>query len=119
MHCRSVTNRAAFCSKLQHPNVVDFIGANMRPPKLCFVMELCEMSLYDVIHKTNQEFSRRQQCNMALGVANALNYLHTLKPQIIHRDIKSMNILLADNGELKICDFGLVRWECGPVAVLA
>jgi hypothetical protein len=37
-----------------------------------------------------------------------MEYLHSLSPSIIHRDLKSLNILKATNGSLKICDFGLV-----------
>ena len=38
-----------------------------------------------------------------------MEYLHSLSPPIIHRDLKSLNILKAFNGSLKICDFGLVK----------
>ena len=37
-------------SKLKHSNIVKFMGACMKPPNLCFVMEMCECSLYDVLH---------------------------------------------------------------------
>lgn len=38
-----------------------------------------------------------------------MEYLHSLRPAIIHRDLKSLNILQAANGSFKICDFGLVK----------
>jgi serine/threonine-protein kinase CTR1 len=38
-----------------------------------------------------------------------LEYLHSLKPSIIHRDIKSLNVLQSYEGNYKICDFGLVK----------
>jgi len=39
---------------LDHPNIVKFLGACCKPPKLCFVMELLEVSLYELLHKSNQ-----------------------------------------------------------------
>eukprot|EP00463_Aulacantha_scolymantha_P001173 TRINITY_DN1830_c0_g2_i2.p1 TRINITY_DN1830_c0_g2~~TRINITY_DN1830_c0_g2_i2.p1 ORF type:complete len:81 (-),score=25.19 TRINITY_DN1830_c0_g2_i2:2-244(-) len=43
----------------------------------------------------------------ALDVAQGMNYLHQQKPSIIHRDLKSANILLCTDYSLKVCDFGL------------
>jgi len=42
-------------------------------------------------------------------IVRAVNTLHNWKPQIVHRDLKSQNILVADNGSLKLCDLGLAR----------
>lgn len=95
-------------SKLRHPNIVDFYGAAMKPPNLCFVMELCQYSVFTLLHQTSEELNPKQMCNMLVGVASAMWYLHTRKPQVIHRDIKSANVLVADDGKLKLCDFGLV-----------
>ena len=53
-----------------------------------------------------------QDSNLIIGqidVSSAMEYLHCLSPSIIHRDLKSLNILRAFNGSLKICDFGLVK----------
>ena len=38
-----------------------------------------------------------------------MEYLHSLTPAIIHRDLKTLNILRASNGSYKVCDFGLVK----------
>lgn len=42
-------------------------------------------------------------------MASAMEYLHSISPAIIHRDLKSHNILRAANGAFKVCDFGLVK----------
>ena len=45
----------------------------------------------------------------AIELAQALAFLHQCKPPIIHRDLKPDNILLADNGSIKLADFGLSK----------
>ncbi|EQC27782.1 TKL protein kinase [Saprolegnia diclina VS20] len=95
-------------SKLQHPHVVHFIGACMEAPNLCFVMELCNMSLFDRLHRTNLALSVTELVEIATGVADAMKYLHAQSPAIIHRDLKSQNVLLDMRGVVKLCDFGLV-----------
>mmetsp|Transcript_38447 Transcript_38447/g.65463 ORF Transcript_38447/g.65463 Transcript_38447/m.65463 type:complete len:124 (+) Transcript_38447:1-372(+) len=44
-------------SSMDHPNIVRFLGANLNPPNLCFVMELCDASLFDMLHRQRAEFS--------------------------------------------------------------
>jgi serine/threonine protein kinase len=44
-----------------------------------------------------------------IDVGSAMEYLHALSPAIIHRDLKSHNILRSQNGVYKVCDFGLVK----------
>lgn len=97
-------------SKVKHTNIVKFLGACMTPPNLCFVMEMCECSLFNLIHVDKCKFSERDIIKMAVDVGSALEYLHSIKPAaIIHRDIKSHNILRASDGTMKLCDFGLVK----------
>jgi serine/threonine protein kinase len=97
-------------SKVKHTNIVKFLGACMTPPNLCYVMELCEGSLFSLLHVDKCKFSDRDIIKMAVDVGSALEYLHSVKPAaIIHRDIKSHNILRATDGTMKLCDFGLVK----------
>lgn len=97
-------------SQLDHPNIVTFCGACMRPPNLCFVMERCETSLFSLLHYTGRvQLSPYERTRMAADVAAAMGYLHARTPAIIHRDLKSHNVLVAHDGTLKLCDFGLVR----------
>lgn len=52
-----------------------------------------------------------------LDVSRSMKYLHSRSPPIIHRDLKSLNLLLAgEDGPVKLCDFGLVRWVALLVA---
>ena len=95
-------------SALRHPNVVELFAANTRPPKLVIVMELCDRSLYQLLHQTKERVDEALGMRMATDVAAGLAYLHAQNPPIIHRDIKSMNLLLTVDKTIKLCDFGLV-----------
>ncbi|ORE07501.1 kinase-like protein [Rhizopus microsporus var. microsporus] len=95
--------------QLRHENVVKFIGVCTHPSHLCIVTELCSKGdLFDVIRAYPRPSFAQQVMYMydiALGVA----YLHTRRPSIIHRDLKSMNILVSSDDRAKINDFGLAR----------
>lgn len=99
-------------SQVSHPNIVTFYGASLKPPTLCFVMELCECSLFDLLHDSRTDaFTSHQRVSFCYQISKGMEYLHsTTRPAIIHRDIKSANVLVGEGGKvLKLCDFGLVR----------
>ena len=93
---------------LAHPSIVRVLGANITPPKLFIVMELCDRSLYQFLHLTNEPLDESAGVLMCQDVASGLAYLHNQRPAIIHRDIKTMNLLLTVGMRIKLCDFGLV-----------
>ncbi|CAM9229101.1 unnamed protein product, partial [Choristocarpus tenellus] len=97
-------------SQLDHPNIVGLLGACVEPPNLFFVMELCLHSLFHLLHECRRSLSTKEILHMALDVTKAMSYLHAHRPPIIHRDLKSLNLLQSkEGGPLKLCDFGLVR----------
>ncbi|KAI3910430.1 hypothetical protein MKX01_034824 [Papaver californicum] len=96
--------------RLRHPNVVLFMGAVTRAPNLSIVTEfLPRGSLYRLIHRPNSQVDERRRLRMALDVARGMNYLHSCTPVIVHRDLKSPNLLVDKNWVVKVCDFGLSR----------
>eukprot|EP00026_Physarum_polycephalum_P004779 Phypoly_transcript_04803.p1 GENE.Phypoly_transcript_04803~~Phypoly_transcript_04803.p1 ORF type:complete len:607 (+),score=85.69 Phypoly_transcript_04803:161-1981(+) len=98
----------AILAKLRHPNIVLLIGASTSPDNLYIVTEyLPEGTVYHLIHKQKppKKFSTQGVVQLALQVARGMAYLHHNK--IIHRDLKSLNLLLDDNYVCKLCDFGL------------
>ncbi|WOL09063.1 serine/threonine-protein kinase EDR1 isoform X1 [Canna indica] len=97
-------------SRLRHPNVVLFMGAVTRPPNLSILTEfLPRGSLYRLLHRPNIQLDEKRRLKMALDVAKGMNYLHTSHPTIVHRDLKSPNLLVDKNWVVKVCDFGLSR----------
>ncbi|TEB15213.1 protein kinase, partial [Perkinsus sp. BL_2016] len=81
----------------RHPNLVLMMGAVTRSLPLTLVTELCRGgSLYELLYTQKFKLTRKQQVKVALDISRALNYLHTQKPPIIHRDCKSLNALLLE-----------------------
>ncbi|XP_056177031.1 probable serine/threonine-protein kinase SIS8 [Syzygium oleosum] len=98
--------------RLRHPNVVLFMGAVTRPPHFSILTEfLPRGSLYRLLHRPNPQLDERRRMRMALDVAKGMNYLHTSHPTIVHRDLKSPNLLVDKNWAVKVCDFGLSRMK--------
>ncbi|XP_074286924.1 putative serine/threonine-protein kinase SIS8 isoform X2 [Silene latifolia] len=96
--------------RLRHPNVVLFMGAVTRPPNLSILTEfLPRGSLYRLLHRSGAQIVEKKRMKMALDVARGMNYLHTSHPTIVHRDLKSPNLLVDKNWVVKVCDFGLSR----------
>ncbi|KAK1586982.1 hypothetical protein Q3G72_008262 [Acer saccharum] len=94
--------------KLRHPNVLLFMGAVYSQERLAIVTEfLPRGSLFKTLHKNNQALDIRRRLRMALDVARGMNYLHRRNPPIVHRDLKSSNLLVDRNWTVKVGDFGL------------
>jgi len=97
-------------ARVSHPNIIRLYGASTTH-FILLVMEYAECgSLYKVLHqsKPQPEYTAGHAVSWALQCAKGVAYLHSLKPKpLIHRDLKSPNLLLVNNGiTLKICDFG-------------
>ncbi|KAG8651638.1 hypothetical protein MANES_06G007900v8 [Manihot esculenta] len=98
--------------RLRHPNVVLFMGAVTHAPNLSIVTEfLPRGSLYRLIHRPNNQLDERRRLRMALDTARGMNYLHNCTPMIVHRDLKSPNLLVDKNWVVKVSDFGLSRMK--------
>ena len=100
------------CSKLNHPNIVQFIGI-YHPPQQLFpvmIMELMDESLTAYAEKPNISFKRRM--SILHDVAEGLSYLHSRNPPVIHRDLSPNNILLKHLPlplVAKIADLGVAK----------
>jgi serine/threonine protein kinase len=98
-------------ASVRHPNIVLFIGACTKPPNLCIVLEYCPRgSLWGVLRDPGMKFSFEEKVRVALDTAKGVNYLHHFSTPVIHRDLKSLNILLDTSCTSKISDFGWTRF---------
>ncbi|KAF0717185.1 Aste57867_2448 [Aphanomyces stellatus] len=97
---------------LRHPNIVQFIGASWNSySNICFVTEFLDRGdLYSVLKNPRIQLSwQHPLLSIAIDISRGMAYLHSMDPPIIHRDLKSMNILVSSSFGAKISDFGLSR----------
>jgi len=113
----AISREVQVLSKLSHPNLVHFYGFSTSYP-LKVVTEFCEGgSLFDLLHNCDHiDIAWKQRHKVCLDVAQAMHSLHSGSPKVIHRDLKSHNLLLAkpvhhtnDPVHVKVADFGLAR----------
>lgn len=96
---------------LKHPNIVRFIGACRKPMVWCIVTEYAKGgSVRQFLNRRqNRSVPLKLAVKQALDVARGMEYVHGLN--LIHRDLKSDNLLIAADKSIKIADFGVARIE--------
>ena len=112
----------ALMQRLQHPNVLSLVGVSITSTGQLSVITdyLMRGSVFQLLHPTPTPAGQ-----LAIGIplprvlamcmmgdcARGMGYLHSLSPPIIHRDLKSQNLLVAPDFSVQVADFGLSR-EC-------
>ncbi|XXG64123.1 hypothetical protein AAC387_Pa05g2158 [Persea americana] len=98
-------------AKVRHRNIVKLLGFCYSDDSILLIYEYLQMgSLRDVMHRSNILLEWDIRLQIAIGTAQGLAYLHKdCVPHLLHKNIKSRNILLDKDFEPKIADFGLDR----------
>ncbi|XP_009386291.2 receptor-like cytosolic serine/threonine-protein kinase RBK2 [Musa acuminata AAA Group] len=96
---------------VDHPNTARLIGVGVEGGMHLVLVLSPHGSLANLLHDSKDKLAWGIRYKVAVGTANGLEYLHErCHKRIIHRDIKAANILLTEDFEPQICDFGLAKW---------
>ncbi|XP_036454144.1 cyclin-G-associated kinase isoform X3 [Colossoma macropomum] len=114
---KAIIQEVCFMKKLSgHPNVVQFCSAasiskeesDTGQAEFLILTELCKGQLVDFVKKVEQKGP--MSCDTILKIfyqsCRAVQHMHKQKPPIIHRDLKIENLLISQQGTIKLCDFG-------------
>ena len=110
-HIKPFIEEYNLLKQLRHPNILLYLGGNITKSPYFLVTEFCENgNLFQFLHgKDAPDLEDVERLNLALEIAQGINYLHSFNPPILHRDLKSLNILLDKNFVAKIADFGWAK----------
>jgi len=108
---RDFHREISLLARIRHPNVVMFLGACCAGPDVALVMEYCPRgTLHRLLHRSAGAVPPLpMRLRMAAHVARGMLALHSASPRIIHRDLKTANLLVGASFDVKVCDFGLSR----------
>ena len=103
--CERVRQEIAVHTRLEHPSIVKLEDVFEEDNRICIVLEYCSGGDLTTFLRARGPVTEGEARTMVLQVAEGVAYLH--KYGIMHRDLAMGNILLAADGQCKICDFGL------------
>ncbi|KAG7464022.1 hypothetical protein MATL_G00182870 [Megalops atlanticus] len=109
-----IENEAEILSVLSHRNIIQFFGVILEAPNYGIVTEYASGgSLYEYLSsEESEEMDMGQVMTWAMEMAKGMHYLHSEAPvRVIHRDLKSRNVVMTADKVLKICDFGASRFH--------
>lgn len=93
-----------FRRSLRHPNVLQFLGiCKIGSSEICIITEYMPRgSLFKILHDNTVILPWDLRIRIACDICKGMNYLHKCDPIIIHRDLKSHNLLVDDNFKVKV-----------------
>jgi len=95
--------------QLDHPNVIKCLGTCTKPPTYMMITEFMPRgTLFDVLHKGQVQLNWVLMKRIVMDIARGMSYIHA--SSLLHRDLKSSNLLLDGSFNVKISDFGLVHF---------
>ncbi|XP_032352125.1 serine/threonine-protein kinase Nek3 isoform X2 [Camelus ferus] len=107
---------AVLLAKMKHPNIVAFKESFEAEGHLYIVMEYCDGGdlMQKIKHQKGKLFPEDMILNWFTQMCLGVNHIH--KKRVLHRDIKSKNVFLTQNGKVKLGDFGSARLLSNPMA---
>ena len=112
----SVIRELDILKRCNHPAIVSFKGAAIKDKRIIIVIEYMKTNLFNMIFNPKISLAPALVKSYAFQLLSGLYYLHS--HHIIHRDICPKNLLLDEEGRLKICDFGISRSFSLPIGKL-
>ena len=105
---RRFKNESKAISLLNHPNIVKVYDVSVSENLQYIVMECVEgMTLREYLNERGGKITSRETVHFIAQILRALDHAH--RNGVVHRDIKPQNIMLLDNGQLRMMDFGIAR----------
>ena len=116
---RAFEREAQLLNRMRHPALPRVIDYFAEGDHQFLVMEYIAGADLSAILKQTGAFPVADVLRWADELLGALEYLHTQKPPVIHRDIKPQNLKLTQNGEIVLLDFGLAKGKTGDTSRLS
>ena len=105
---RRFKNESKAISLLNHPNIVKVYDVSVSDNLQYIVMEYVDgMTLREYLNERGGKLTSRETVHFISQILKALDHAH--RNGVVHRDIKPQNIMLLDNGQLRMMDFGIAR----------
>ncbi|WOG98894.1 hypothetical protein DCAR_0418240 [Daucus carota subsp. sativus] len=119
-------NEIEILSRIRSPRIVNLLGFSIdsNNRRLIVVEFMPNGTLHDLLHVSGSVPSWNRRLRLAIQIAKGVSHLHSLSPPVIHRDIKSSNVLIDFSRSARLSDFGLAlrghgddaRVKCTPPA---
>lgn len=107
---QSLMAEAELMKKLDHPALPRIVDIIEDGKTIYVVMDLVEgESLKDVLNGRQRPFGQEDVIEWGIQLCDVLEYLHTRTPPVIYRDMKPSNVMLREDGTVKLIDFGIAR----------
>ena len=104
---KTMKRELAMLQRLHHENIVEFQEAFVNKGNFFLVFEYVEKNLLEVLEESPKGLSPKLIRSFIFQMCKAVSYLHN--NNMIHRDVKPENLLIDENLNLKLCDFGFAR----------